>query len=267
MSDDIERVKALLSRVAADGWNGDGEVRYDDPAHGAGRLVSVVGTTLLGRRVTVAFSDDRRLIFDARDRRILRFVPPAPAGLAPDQADLFQTAYFSGDAAQVVAGMWRDLCRQSTGFRVSTEPLDDAGDPSAPGVSWLSVSQALNLPAPDNAARDRTLERYLAAADGYLTAALIVGQTVSSPVVKGTRDDTKALLDWVEAVAPRLLDPQFPLFGTLETNGVLMFAPDVADTEHVLLAGRLGDYMVATFEAQYQKAVFEIWRDVMGAAH
>lgn len=259
---DRDRVQSLLWRAASDGWRNETRVNYDDPMQGATRLVRIVSRTLLARRVRLEFSNGAQVIFDASERRILRFVPPAPLDLPSDLTSLFADAPVTGEDATSAANLLVTLCDGTTGFAYSTQPISGDADPVVTGVSWQSLEHALGVDAQDVPAPDGSLEDFVTALAPHLSAAVLISGDTAA-VIRGEGQTADRLMAWAKTGAERLLSPDFPLFGTLETSAMVMFGPPEHGGDPVVLVGRLGEYLVASLDKRSAKTALDLWRREM----
>ncbi len=260
---DFDRMKAMLKRAARDGMASQGRVGLEPGPACVARILEQAA--VLGQRLGFDFGDGTRLVCEASGRRLVRLLAPAPSGLSAEQRALFDRAELATDDLQVLSKLLVELCARGSGFEMTAEPLGDAIEPVHGGVNPADIAKAAGLPA----------EALFGAQDGPTPEAFLdaLGRSVLSVIqidgeeaalIHGEGEDAAFLFDWVEHGLGTLLSPDFPLFGTLETNGILVFALPEAAGRHLLVAGERGRFTVAAVKGSDVAATLDHWREGWG---
>jgi hypothetical protein len=258
---DFDRLKAMLRRSARDGTAPPGRVGYATGPAGVAHMLEQVDTAVLGQRLGFEFDDGSRLVCETSGRRLVRLLAPAPPGLSAEQAALFDRDELAADDLRGLADLLFGLCERGSGVAMTAEPLGDEIDPAHGGVAPAAIAEAAGLPgaALFEPGAGASQEAFLDALRPSLQAVVLVEGEEAS-LIHGEGDEAAFLVDWVDSSLGILLSPGFPLLGTLETNGILVFAlPETAGC-HLLIAGRRGSLVVATVKGGDVAATLDRWR-------
>lgn len=258
---DFERVKAMLRRSAQDGTPRPGRVEYATAQAGVAGILEQVDTAVLGQQLAFEFDDGARVVCTTAGRRLVRLLPPAPPGLSAEQTALFGLDELTGEHAQALSGLFAGLCERGTGFVMRAEPLDEEVTPASGGVEPVAIAEAAGLSgeAMFETGAGKSQETFLDALQASLRAAILI-EGEGSSLIRGEGDESAFVIDWVESSLDKLLSPGFPLLGTLETNGILIFALPETVGCHLLVAGRRGSLLVATVTGDDVAATVDLWR-------
>lgn len=262
---DLAKLKAILRRTAADGAFAARKEGFAGAEDGVARLLGHVDRAVLGRRLVFEFDNGARLVAEASGRRLIRLMPPAPAGLGADQAALFTGEEIRKDQVGALAAALLGLCEGRSGFRLTAEPLGDEVDPTEGGVTPAALLDALGLPsapAEPDTVQDQ-VDGLFAALDPRLICAMSIDGE-DAVLVRGEGDAAARLTDWASRMMDRLLAPDFPLAAALETDGIMVFGLPEAAGCHLVVAGRLGQIFVASVEGTDPSATLEAWRAIRG---
>jgi|SRR5690606_36321040 hypothetical protein len=258
---DFERLKAMLRRSARDGMARPGPVRYASWSEGLARILEQVDVAVLGRRLSFEFDDGSRLACEASGRRLVRLLTPPPPGLTAEQMALFDRDELAFDDVRAVSVLFRGLCERGAGFAMTAEPLGEGGGQVRGGVDPTAISEAAGLPGEASPGRgEGTGHEALLEGLRPLLQAVVLIQGADSSLVLGEGDEAAFVVDWVESSLKELLSPGFPLLGTLETNGLLVFALPERSGRHLLVAGRRGNLLVAAIKHCDVEATVDLWR-------
>lgn len=255
---DLAKLKSVLQQAAADGIQPPRPMPFSAPELGAALILDAVDGALLGRRITVeAGPSGAVLIIDAVGRRLQRVVAPVP-----DQFAISAHAELKPDDASALAAGLMAFCEGRGELTLSTQPVTHGGDPAEGGISTARVRQELGLEDVSDGAGDMAdlnMEALIAGLTPTCNAALwIQGEDVS--LVIGDQARVKELSEWVAPMLERLLSPEFPLSASLETDGVMVFMLPETVGNHLVIAGRLGAYLVAEMKGSDPDATLSIWR-------
>ncbi|SPH18235.1 hypothetical protein DEA8626_01767 [Defluviimonas aquaemixtae] len=258
---DFERLKAMLRHSAQDGTPRLGRVEYATAQAGVARVLEQVDTAVIGQQLSFEFDDGARLVCTTVGRRLVRLLPPAPPGLTAEQTALFDLDELRGEHAQGLSNLLVGLCERGAGFAMRVEPLGEGVAPASGGVEPVAIAEAAGLPgeAMFETGAGKLHETFLDALQASLRAAILIDGEVSS-LICGEGDEAALVVDWVESSLEKLLSPGFPLLGTLETNGILVFGLPEAAGCHLLIAGRRGNLVVATVKGGDVAATVDLWR-------
>lgn len=258
---DFDRLKAMLRRSARDGTAQAGRFQYATAAAGLARMLHLFDTAVVGQSLRFDFDDGSRLVCEASGRRLVRLLAPPPPGLPAEQVALFGRDALAVDAVGALSVLFRRLCERGSGFALSAEPLGEGGGPARGGIGPAVIAEAAGLPreALSETGDGMTHEALLAALQPLVHAAMLI-EGEDATLVCGEGDEGALLVDWVENSLGKLLSPGFPLLGTLETHGILVFALPGKTGRHVLVAGRCGSFLVATIEGGDVGATADLWR-------
>lgn len=258
---EFERVKALLGRAARDGTAPSRRVAYATAQAGLARLLEELETAVLGQRLRFDFDNGSHLVCEVSGRRLLRVPDASRRGLGAAEATLIGRDGLAAEDAGALGGLLAALCGGGTGFVVTGERSGDAAGEAGGGVDPRAIAEAAGLPAQPTrdegagAPHEAFLERLRPA---VLAAVLVEGDEVSPILGEGAEADR--LAGWLERSLGRLLSPGFALLGTLETNGILVFAQPEAARRHLLVAGRRGSFLVASVTGEDVAATLDAWR-------
>lgn len=258
---DFERLKAMLRRSARDGMAQPGPVRYMTWPEGLARILEQVDTAVLGQRLSFEFDNASRLVCEASGRRLVRLLTPPPPGLTAEHVALFDRDELAVDDIRALSVLFRGLCERGAGFAMTAEPLGEGIGPVRGGVDPAAIAEAAGLPveAGPRAGEGTGHEALLEGLRPLLQAVVLVeGEDLT--LVRGEGDEAAFIVDWVENSLSKLLSPGFALLGTLETNGLLVFALPATAGRHLLVAGRRGNLLVATVKGSDVVATVDLWR-------
>ncbi len=220
-----------------------------------------IDATVIGRRLTLTFDDGALLLCDATGRRLIRLLPPIPKGLYPEQTTLFDGEDLRRERAQLLAAMLMQLCEKRNSVRITAEPLATDLDPAEGGIAPATVAALLGVqdPVATGSSRPDILERFVAALGPRLRCAVVLSGEEFIHVV-GEEAEVAALADWAADTADVLLGPDFPMAPALESDGVLALAPTPGASCHTVIAGRLGQVLIATIEGHDPGKTLDQWR-------
>ncbi len=258
---DFDRVKSMLKSAARDGTAPPGQIDYETGRVGVARMLEKLGTAVLGQRLSFEFEDGSHFVCEASGRRLVRLLAPAPAHLIPGQVALFERDELSGDDAQGLADLLVALCERNSGFAVTAEPLGDEIGPAHRGVEPAAIAEAAGLPGESlfETGKDPSHEAFLDALGPSLQAAIVIEDEDAS-LICGEGDEAAFIVDWAESSLDNLLTAGFPLLGTLETNGILVFALPETQGRDLLIAGRRGSLVIATVRSGHLAETLDRWR-------
>jgi len=261
---EFDRLKARLKRTATDGRILADRQDYETPVEGVARLLDEIDGTVIGRRLKVDFADGSRLSALVTGRRLVRLDGQAPAGLPADQAALYGREGLATEDAAEVAGLLAGLCGRGPSYLLSKSAPGEAIDPTQAGVSAAAIAAALGLEEREAPADDgRNLEVFLdALGERVIAAALIEQDEIALIRCDEETPEAAFLLDWAAQVGERLLTPDFALYATLETGGLLVFAGARGSDRHLAVAGRHGRFLLAALEGADSAATLDCWRHV-----
>ncbi|MBF9035442.1 hypothetical protein HKCCE2091_14440 [Rhodobacterales bacterium HKCCE2091] len=256
-------LKAALARVASDGLSAGDSAGFLTPADGVACILDRIDLAVLPRKLRFRFEDGSDLTCLAGGRRLLQLLPPAPEGLSPQTAALFDGRMLGPAEAEPVANALIAVTGQHETFRLRAEP--DATDPAMGGIGTEAIAAALGLaPADDDDADEGdAIDAFVAALTPNLRGALWVDDQ-EIEVLNGSDAEVEALSDWAAVLLERLLAPGFPLAASFETDGILVFIPPAGTEGHALVAGRLGQFLVAKVEGADPAATLALWQDGHG---
>ncbi len=258
---DFERVKATLRRSARDGTAQSDRVEYRSAQDGVVRILEQVDFAVLGQHLGFEFDDGSRLRCEVAGRRLVRLLAPAPPGIPAEQAALFDRDELAADTVPVLSSLFVGLCERGSGFSLTSEPTGGETDPARSGVDPAAIAEAAGLPdgtVPETG-EVTSHEAFLDALQPMLQAAILIDGDESS-LILGGEDEVAFVVDWVENSLGNLLSPGFALLGTLETNGILVFALPETAGRHLLVTGRRGGLVVATVTGGDVAATLDLWR-------
>lgn len=258
---EFDRVRALLGRAARDGTTPSRRVDYATAPAGLARLLVELDSAVLGQRLRFDFDNGAHLVCEVSARRLLHVPDAARRGLGPAQAMLIGRGGLAAEDAGALAGLLAALCEGATGFAVTAEPLDGTADGAGGGVDPRAIAEAAGLPAPPlrDAVAGAPHEAFLDALRPTLQAALLIEGDETSLILGGGAE-ADLVAGWAERSLERLLSPGFGLLGTLETNGLLVFALPAPEGRHLIVAGRRGSFLVATVKGNDVAATLDLWR-------
>lgn len=261
---DFEGLKARLLRAARDGRIPSDRLDYETPAEGVARLVDEIGGTVIARRLQVDFGDGSRLRALVSGRRIMHLPGPAPAGLAAELAALFDREGLAAADAAGVGALLAALCGRAPGFVLSSDGPDGPVDPTQAGVPAEAIAAALGLARSPGSLRDGSPEALWAALSDHVLAAALLDADGLVPLGEGgDAAEAAALIDWGTGLAERILTPDFALFATLETAGILVFAGPTGSARHHLVAGRNGRFLLAALAGDDASRTIDTWRGLV----
>lgn len=228
-----DRIRDLLRRAARDGRIADGATRTGT---GGARLVEQIDAAVLGRRLRV---EAGAVSFgcDVAARRLLALDLPVAAPLPPGAEALAGRPLGAEDVA-AVAALVRTLCPEDQPVSI-VAGAPGAGPPAFGGIPAAALAAALGL-APPAAHDDPFAAGLVALGDAVRAAVLVDGEEI---VLLSGGAAAERLADRAAGLLDRLLVPQFPLLGTLETGGALLLAAPPGQS-HLLLAGHLGRFLL-----------------------
>ncbi|MCB2124541.1 MAG: hypothetical protein H6897_02380 [Rhodobacteraceae bacterium] len=258
---DFARLKEMLRRSARDGTAQPGRVRYVTWSDGLAGILEQVDIAVVGQRLNFEFDDGSRLVCEASGRRLVRLLAPPPAGLTAEHMALFGRDELSVGDVHGLSILLRGLCERSAGFAATAEPLGEAAGPVRGGVDPGAIAEAAGLPgeAMPGTGEGTAQEALLEGLQPLLQAVVVV-EGEEAALAQGEGDDAARLVDWVENALTKLLSPAFPLLGTLETNGILVFALPEGAGRHLMVSGRRGQLLVATIKGCDVAATVDLWR-------
>ena len=266
---DLDRLKTILKRAARDGTAAPDMVEYATGPAGVARMLEQLGSAVLGQRLRFEFEDGSRVVCEASGRRLLRLVGPAPSHLIPKQAALFSRDELAGDDVQLVADLLVGLSDRNARFAVTTEPLGDEFGPTHGGIAPEAIAEAAGLNGGLQVAtgEDPSHEAFLDALGPSLQAAILIDGEDAS-LIYGEGDPAAFIIDWAEGALDNLLTAGFPLLGTLETNGILVFSLPESAGRDLLVAGRRGSLVIAAVTGGHLAETVDRWRALnLVAAH
>lgn len=255
------RLKALLRRSARDGTARPGRVEYGTGSTGVGRLLDQVDIAVLRQRLCFEFDDGSCLLCVASGRRLVRLLPPAPPGLTAEQLALFDRGCLAPEDVQALCKLLGGLCERGSSFAMTAEPLANEIDPTHGGVEPAAIAEVARLPSagPFEPEDYPSHEAFLDALGTSVESVLLV-EGEDALLVRGEGDAAAFIVDWAESALEALLSPGFPLLGTLETSGILLFALPETAGFHLLIAGRRGSLLAATVKGGDVAATLDRWR-------
>ena len=258
---DFERLKTMLRNAARDGMAPRDRVKYETGRAGVAHILEELGTAVLGQRLSFEFEDGARIVCEASGRRLVRLLTPAPARLTPEQVALFDRDDLAGEDAQGLADLLVGLCERNSGFAVTAQPLGDEIGPAHGGVAPAAIAEAAGLSGdtPVETGNDPSHQAFLDALGPSLQAAVLVEDEAAS-LICGEGDEAAFIVDWADSSLDKLLTAGFPLLGTLETNGILVFSLPETQDRDLLIAGRRGSLVIATVTGGHLVETLDRWR-------
>lgn len=254
-------VKDMLRRAARDGnAEHSGQYAYGSAAEGVLRFLAQVESLVVAREVVTTFDDGTRFSCIASGRRLVRLLEPAPRGLTASRVALFMRDGVTADDVVPVADLLIELSNRGRSFTISSCAPTVPIDPSQGGISTAAIAAALGLSTPDD--EEHAAATTMASCVERLTPLLIAAVIVRDDGVEeltGTDDALRDIGRQARKLMDGLLTPTFPLFPTLETDGLLTFAGNRGRS--VLVAGRLGEFLVAELDAADLDRALDLWRE------
>lgn len=256
-------VSTMLRRAAADGYPVRPDFRYDSARQGVALVLSQIDSQVLAREVVFDFDDGTRFACIASGRRLVRLLEPAPRNLHSNKVALFVQGEVTADDLDTVADLLVELCERGRRFEIAIGPHDAGIDPAQGGVSTGAIACLLDLylpaksdilPADELSALAESLE------DKLIAAALVQDDEIA--LLKGEGAEATRILDWCDRLLAGLLSPSFPALATLESCGVVVFGLAQPADRHLIVAGRLGRFLVAALEGADVTDTLGKWRAV-----
>lgn len=256
-------LKSVLRRAAADGTPDRSGFPYESARQGVAHVLSQIDSQVLAQKVVFEFDDGTRLDCIASGRRLVRLLEPAPRNLQANKVALFMQEEVTADDLDTVADLLIELCERGRHFRIATEPSDAGLDPSQGGVSTTAIAARLGLSRPDDMdlAPADALSVFIDRIEERLVAGVLV-QDEDVSLFKGEGDEAARAVAWSERLLAGLLSPSFPLLATLESCGMVVFGLSGPADRHLLVAGRLGNFLVAAVDDRDLAATIATWREV-----
>lgn len=246
-----DRIRDLLRRAARDGRLAGAAPATPEAA--LARIVEAVDAAVLARRLAIRLGG-AELGCAVAARRLLSLEAPAPEGLPAEAVSLFGRSLSAEDAA-AVAALLHALAGQGGDFEIRTGAPPAGPEPAFGGIAASALAAALGVEAAPGPV-DPLAAGIAALGETVIGALLIEGEEISllagGPAGEALAEEAGAVLD-------RVLVPDFPLFGTLETAGALTFAAAGAD-RHLLVAGHLGRYLLAAVAGSDAAETLARWR-------
>jgi hypothetical protein len=258
---DLHKLREVLRDTARDGPISTSVKSYGDASDAVRFILQSIDRAVLGRQITFTFDDGAALRCVASGRRLIRFLPPAPSGLEV-HAPLFDVSDIRSDSAEAVAGLLAAICAPRSKIDVTADPRDDDPDPLESGIAPSDISDALGLDTTGggDGSGAEALDAFLGDISGRLTAALwIVEKDIS--IALGDDNVAAKLAKDAAPFIELAMDPKFPLSASLETDGILTFCRRDDDPTHILIAGRLGQFLVAQVSDDDEPATLKAWRN------
>ncbi len=256
---DFAKLRSVLRQASHDGVVLDGAKTFESAADGASLIAEQIGKSVLGRKLTFQFDRGEPLVCIASGRRLMHFVKPVPKHLSTHAA-LFDVADLRAEHAGGVAEVLLKAVEGQTNFKVTADPREGDPDPIENGISVEEIQAALGIETRDiDEAKADTLAAFLEAIETRAVAALwVVDRDVT--IALGADVDAADLSNKVAKTLQTTLDPKFPLAASLETDGVLTFGYGASPAEHFLIAGRIGQYLVAKISDGDEAQTLSAWR-------
>jgi hypothetical protein len=258
---EFERTKAALLRAAADGGADLSVSRYANASEGVAKVLWQIESQVLAQRIDFKFEGGTRFACIASGRRLLRLLEPAPRNLPPNLVALFVRKEILPEYRTEVGELLMSLCERGRQFTVTSEPIETDADPSQGGVSPLAVSESLGLRTQKDGgeAPEAILDEFVERIAGAMIAGVLVHDE-DVTILKSDPTDPVRVSDWSAKLLERLLEPSFPLLGSLETSGILVFRGADASDRHMLVAGRLGRFVVASVNGGDASRTLKHWQ-------
>ncbi|MDA5092848.1 hypothetical protein O2N63_01970 [Aliiroseovarius sp. KMU-50] len=260
---DLDRLKEVLRRSARDGTTTSGRIRYGTGPDGVARMLEQVDAAVLAQRLSFEFDDGSRFICEALGRRLVRLLAPPPRGLTAEQVALFDRDDLGGEEVRMLSDLFITLCERGSRIAVTSDPLGDETNPSHVGIEPAAIARAAGLSGEVlfETKEGSSHEALLDALQPSLRAAILI-EGEEATLVCGEGAEAGFVTDWADNSLEDLLSPKFPLLGTLETNGILVFALPKTTGNHLLIAGRHGSLVVATVRNGDVTATLDRWREL-----
>ncbi|MBF9030854.1 hypothetical protein HKCCE3408_10665 [Rhodobacterales bacterium HKCCE3408] len=258
---DGSRIRSALKRAASDGRIGSGPASFSSPEGGAARILDALDAIVMPRHMTLVFDTGREVGCEVAGRRLVRFVAPAPDGLSPGESELFDGRELTAEDADHAVATLMAVCRDCASVQIRTGGVADTTETGIETTTLLSIL-GVGSDEDDSAPGD-ALDRIAAALEDRMQASLFVHDETMD-VLLGDGDAVTELGDWAADMLERVLAPGFPLASMLETDGIAVFAFPGTSGCHAMIAGRLGQYLVALFDGADPSETLAAWRELRG---
>lgn len=254
--------REMLRRTARDGLDlHAGSTGYDTARDGVTALLAVLDSQVIARELLFEFDDGTRLSCIASGRRLVRLLEPAPRNLKANKVALFMQDEIAAEDIDTLVDLLLELCERGRGFTLSTRTPSGGVDPSQGGLSIATLADALGLAMGSARAGVWTsdIAPFVERIAPLMAAGAFVSDSGIEPIA-GTGDTATDVVDLARRLATGLLSPAFPLFPTLETAGIVTFGSPIGSGRHTIVAGRLGEFLVAEIAGEDVDATLSAWR-------
>jgi hypothetical protein len=254
--------REMLRHTARDGldlqpgWTG-----YETARDGVAALLAALDSQVIARELSIEFDDGTRLACMASGRRLVRLLEPAPRNLKANKVALFMQEEIAAEDIDTLGDLLLELCERGRSFTMSTRTPPGGVDPSQGGLSTVTIADALGLALRSGRAGiwSSDLAPFIERIGPFMTAGAFVSDG-GIEAIGGTGDAGTDIVDLARRLATGLLSPAFPLFPTLETAGIVSFGSPAGSGRHTIVAGRLGEFIVAEIAGEDLDATLEAWR-------
>lgn len=169
------RLRESLAKLAAPGESVGGgmrRMRGGTPDALIAAVLCEIDETILARALRFETDDGRALTIEAYNRRLIRLVPPAPAGTSADLARLFDAPMTSatGDASSRCHEFLLRFFKSVQALTVATAAPEKKLDATQLGPLAIHLAEAWNLSGPGLGAPGHAIERFARTLDELANA-------------------------------------------------------------------------------------------------